>query len=165
MLFTALIFRGRYSFLKRLVKKMFHLSCAREGLEQRKFPSFQCSTQAAILGFSWTHKRNVNTTFANYLNFFKNMLKYGCTGTWKCYTKFYKNFRANTWSTTLTWETLRKKPSRGIRKYRCLEKGVLKSLVKHSGPRQIHKMEHFAKIVNGLKPLTIFAKSSIIDVW
>ena len=27
---------------------MFHLSCAREGLERRKFPSFQCSTQPAI---------------------------------------------------------------------------------------------------------------------
>ena len=28
-----------------------------------------------------------------------------------------------------------------------------------------HDMEHFAKIVNGLKPLTIFAKRSILDVW
>ena len=26
-------------------------------------------------------------------------------------------------------------------------------------------MEHFAKIINDLKPLTIFAKSYILDVW
>ena len=26
-------------------------------------------------------------------------------------------------------------------------------------------MENFAKIVNGWKPLTIFAKHSILDVW
>ena len=27
------------------------------------------------------------------------------------------------------------------------------------------QMEHFAKIVNGEKPLTIFEKRSILDVW
>ena len=26
-------------------------------------------------------------------------------------------------------------------------------------------MEHFAKIVNGFQPLTIYAKSSILDLW
>ena len=34
----------------------------------------------------------------------------------------------------------------------------------HSEPRQISKMEPFAKIVNDLKVLTIF-KSSIVDAW
>ena len=34
----------------------------------------------------------------------------------------------------------------------------------HSQPNQISNMEHFAKIVNGFTPLTIFAKSSILDV-
>ena len=29
---------------------------------------------------------------------------------------------------------------------------------------QISKMRHFAKIVNGLKPLKIFAKRSILDI-
>ena len=27
------------------------------------------------------------------------------------------------------------------------------------------KMEHFAKIINGFQPFTIFAKRSILDVW
>ena len=35
----------------------------------------------------------------------------------------------------------------------------------HSEPSQTSKMELFAKIVNGLKPLTVFVKSSILDVW
>ena len=30
---------------------------------------------------------------------------------------------------------------------------------------KVSKMESFAKIVNGFKPLTIFAKLSILDVW
>ena len=34
-----------------------------------------------------------------------------------------------------------------------------------SGPNQTSKMELFAKIVYPLKLLTIFAKSSIVDVW
>ena len=33
-----------------------------------------------------------------------------------------------------------------------------------SGPRQTSRMELFAKIVEGFQPLTIFAKSSILDV-
>ena len=33
----------------------------------------------------------------------------------------------------------------------------------YSEPYQTSKMESFAKIVNGFQPLTIFAKSSIID--
>ena len=32
-------------------------------------------------------------------------------------------------------------------------------------PCQTSKMERFAKIVNGWKPLTIFGKYFIIDVW
>ena len=35
----------------------------------------------------------------------------------------------------------------------------------YSEPYQKSKMVRFAKIVNGLKLLTIFAKSSILDVW
>ena len=31
-------------------------------------------------------------------------------------------------------------------------------------PYRISRMEHFAKVVNGQKPLTIFAKRSILDV-
>ena len=34
----------------------------------------------------------------------------------------------------------------------------------HSEPRQTSKMKFLGKIVNGLKPLTIFAKGSILDV-
>ena len=34
----------------------------------------------------------------------------------------------------------------------------------YSGPCQAYKMEHFAKIVNGFKLLTIFAKNSILEV-
>ena len=35
----------------------------------------------------------------------------------------------------------------------------------YSQPSQIFKMELFAKIVNTWKPLTIFAKNSILDIW
>ena len=35
----------------------------------------------------------------------------------------------------------------------------------HSGPSQTSKMELFTKVVNDLKPLSIFAKSVILDVW
>ena len=34
----------------------------------------------------------------------------------------------------------------------------------HSEPCQTFKMELFAKIVNGFQTLTVFAKSSILDV-
>ena len=34
-----------------------------------------------------------------------------------------------------------------------------------SEPSQTSKMEHFAKLVNYRKPLTIFAKGSILDFW
>ena len=34
----------------------------------------------------------------------------------------------------------------------------------YSEPSGTSKMEFFAKIVNGWKPLTIFAKSSILDI-
>ena len=34
----------------------------------------------------------------------------------------------------------------------------------HSEPSQTSKIEVFAKIINGFKPLTIFAKKSILDV-
>ena len=37
--------------------------------------------------------------------------------------------------------------------------------VLYSEPCQTSKMELFLKIINGRKPLTIFAKSSILDVW
>ena len=32
-------------------------------------------------------------------------------------------------------------------------------------PSQTSTMEHFVKIINSLKPLIIFIKSSILDVW
>ena len=35
----------------------------------------------------------------------------------------------------------------------------------YSEPCQTSKMEFFAKLVKGFKPLTIFVKSSILDVW
>ena len=35
----------------------------------------------------------------------------------------------------------------------------------YSEPCQTFKMETFAKIVNGLKPLYVFAKNFILDVW
>ena len=38
-------------------------------------------------------------------------------------------------------------------------------IVSYSEPCQTSKMERFAKTVDGLKPLTIFTKHSILDVW
>ena len=35
----------------------------------------------------------------------------------------------------------------------------------YSEPRQTSNNEIFTKMVNGFQPLTIFAKSSIFDVW
>ena len=35
----------------------------------------------------------------------------------------------------------------------------------HSEPCETSKIDLFANIVNGQKPLTIFAKSYILDVW
>ena len=35
----------------------------------------------------------------------------------------------------------------------------------NSGPYQTSKMERIVKIDNGWKPLTVFSKSTIIDVW
>ena len=35
----------------------------------------------------------------------------------------------------------------------------------YSEPPQTSKMEHFAKIVIGLQPLTVFAKHSLLDLW
>ena len=34
-----------------------------------------------------------------------------------------------------------------------------------SEPCQTSKMEFFVKIVNGLKPVVIFARKSILDIW
>ena len=56
------------------------------------------------------------------------------------------------------------------KKFRCYtELVVLKDwwiwTETYSESYQASKMELFAKIVNGWKPLTIFAKSSILDVW
>ena len=39
-----------------------------------------------------------------------------------------------------------------------------KASKKYAEPCQISKIERFAKIINGFKPLTIFAKHSILDV-
>ena len=41
----------------------------------------------------------------------------------------------------------------------------IRGAVAHLEPSQTSKMEHFAKIVNIFKPLTIFAKTTILDVW
>ena len=35
----------------------------------------------------------------------------------------------------------------------------------YSEPYQTSKMEHFAKTVNGWKPLTIFPHCSALDLW
>ena len=35
----------------------------------------------------------------------------------------------------------------------------------YSEPCQTYKMELFAKIFNGFPPLTVLAKSSILDIW
>ena len=49
----------------------------------------------------------------------------------------------------------------------CSAYKALKNLVPeaHSIPRQTSKMELFSKIFNSWNSLTIFAKSSILDVW
>ena len=39
------------------------------------------------------------------------------------------------------------------------------NLEAYSEPSQTSKLEVFAKIVNGFSFLTIFAKSSIVDIW
>ena len=45
------------------------------------------------------------------------------------------------------------------------QKLLLEVLVAFSEPGQTSKMELFVKIVNDVKLLTIFKKSSILDVW
>ena len=45
------------------------------------------------------------------------------------------------------------------------QKHLLKLLVAILLPSQASKMEQFVKIVNGIKLLTVFTKSSILDVW
>ena len=42
---------------------------------------------------------------------------------------------------------------------------ALQFFVAYSELCQIYTMKLFAKTVNGYKPLTIFAESSILDVW
>ena len=42
---------------------------------------------------------------------------------------------------------------------------MIQSLGVCSEQGQTSKMEYFAKVVNGWKPLTISLKSSILDVW
>ena len=50
--------------------------------------------------------------------------------------------------------------------FRCLVWGSIKWFIlkSYSEPCQTSKLERFAKIVDGFKPLTIFAKRSILDV-
>ena len=42
---------------------------------------------------------------------------------------------------------------------------VVEGTEAYSEPSQTSKMDSFAKIVNGVQPLIIFAKHSILDVW
>ena len=75
---------------------------------------------------------NVNTIFANYLNLYKNRLKYRCS---KVLHKILQNFQSehstNNLDLTLFETALRKKPLRGVRKCRCLENGDLKIFRKY----------------------------------
>ena len=45
------------------------------------------------------------------------------------------------------------------------QKLLLELLVVFSEPNQAFEMELFVKIVNGIKLVTIFTKSSILDTW
>ena len=45
------------------------------------------------------------------------------------------------------------------------QKHLLKLLVAILQPSQASKMEQFVKIVHGIKLLTVFTKSSLLDVW
>ena len=56
-------------------------------------------------------------------------------------------------STIVVWQV-----SNNNSHYRCCSES-------YSEPIQTSKMELFGKIVNGFSPLTIFAKSYILDVW
>ena len=49
-------------------------------------------------------------------------------------------------------------------KYNAFADYALQS-VAYSKPCQSSKIERFVKIVNGFKPLTIFARCSVLDVW
>ena len=48
---------------------------------------------------------------------------------------------------------------------KCLHEKTQPISKAYSVHRQISQMEFYARIVNGFQPLTIFAKSSIEDVW
>ena len=45
------------------------------------------------------------------------------------------------------------------------EKPILELLVAFLEPGQTSKMELLVKIANGIKLLTIFTKSSVLDIW
>ena len=79
-----------------------------------------------------THETQMKTIFANYLNLHIIKLKYRYL---KVLHKILQNFQSkhsiNHHDLTLFETKLRKKPSRGVGKYRCLEKGALKIFRKY----------------------------------
>ena len=125
-----------------------------------------------------THKRNMKFIFANYFEKYAQIN----ANNWKCYRKFL----GLTWKhwikqldKALFQTTFRKKLSRKSGKHmfekRCFknlhsEKDINSKIHSEDINSKIHslstsKMEIFAKKINYQKSLTIFVKSSSLDVW
>ena len=81
---------------------------------------------------TYTHETHMKNIFANYVNLHIIKLKYRYL---KVLHKILQNFQSkhsiNHHDLTLFETKLRKKPSRGVGKYRCLEKGALKIFRKY----------------------------------
>ena len=81
------------------------------------------------------------------------------------------------WKKRKTWEERKKKPiwklpllgscSNGMKGDRFFHfiKNIMVTHESHSEPSQTSKVRLFAKIINGLKSLIVFARSSILDDW
>ena len=145
---------------------MSQLSCAREGWESRKFSTFKCFPQPAILpmlkefpilpsleqttfsplvvffvAFSWMkipHKCNINIQKQREHNLskFSELIKsqaqiQASTSIHKILQNSQSKQSTIHLHLTLYETTLQKKPSRGVTKYRSLEKGALKIFRKY----------------------------------
>ena len=118
-----------------------------------------------------THKRNMKFIFANYFEKYAQIN----ANNWKCYRKFL----GLTWKhwikqldKALFQTTFRKKLSRKSGKH-MFEKRCFKNLHSekdinskiHSEPCQHLRWRFLQKKINYQKSLTIFVKSSSLDVW
>ena len=136
---------------------MSHLSCPKEGWEWRNFQLSNASHSqpflrifkefpilsnpeqttitplfGGVLQRKLQRNTHMTTIFANYLKLYIIKLKYRYL---KVLHKIWQNVSSehsiNHHDLTLFETKLRKKPSRGVGKYRCLEKGALKIFRKY----------------------------------